>query len=231
MASRFLTEADKNELAKRIPTKTSQLTNDSGYVTDDAIPTKTSQLTNDSKYQNESQVKASIAEALKDIDVNVDVDLDDYALKEDVPTKTSQLTNDSKFQNEDQVKDSIDEALKDVKVDVNLDDYALKEDIPTKTSQLTNDSGFLTQHQDLSDYALKENIPTKTSQLTNDTFGGTVEITSGNPEKENTVLTLDPSSESVNIYTAEETDAKLEQLSREFNERLNSIQNGNGVAY
>lgn len=78
---------------------------------------------------------------------------------------------------------------------------------------------------------IQNGIPTKTSQLTNDTFGGTVEITSGNPEKENTVLTLDPSSESVNVYTAEETDAKLEQLSRSFDERLNSIQNGNGVAY
>lgn len=62
-------------------------------------------------------------------------------------------------------------------------------------------------------------------------FGGTVEITSGNPEKTNTVLTLDPSSESVNIYTAEEIDAKLAQLSREFNERFNSIQDGDEVMY
>ena len=33
-----------------VPTRTSELTNDSGYVTNNAIPTKTSQLTNDSGY-------------------------------------------------------------------------------------------------------------------------------------------------------------------------------------
>lgn len=140
MASRFLTEADKNELAKRIPTKTSELSNDSGYVTDDAIPIKTSQLTNDSKYQNESQVKASIADALKDIEVNVDADLSDYALKKDIPTKTSQLANDSKYQNEDQVKASIAEALKDINVDidVNLDDYALKEELDRLSEEIAD---------------------------------------------------------------------------------------------
>lgn len=233
MASRFLTEVDKNELANKIPSKTTQ-------------------LENDSKFQNEDQVKASIDEALKD--VKVDVDLDDYALKEEIPTKTSQLVNDS--------------------------NYASKNSIPTRTSQLTNDSDFLTQHQDLSDYAKKEDaksytdteiaalskqiafVDTEDNEDVNDPydggtivvdselslesenpvqnkvianefnkFGGTVEITSGLPEKENTTLTIDPNPESVNVYTAEETDAKLAQLSREFNERLNSIQNGNGVAY
>ena len=33
-----------------VPTKTSQLTNDSGYITSSSIPTKVSQLTNDSGY-------------------------------------------------------------------------------------------------------------------------------------------------------------------------------------
>ena len=40
--------------------------------------------------------------------------------------------------------------------------------VPTKTSDLTNDSGFLTQHQSLTDYAKKSEIPTKLSQLTGD---------------------------------------------------------------
>ena len=127
-----------------IPTKTSELVNDSGYLTEDAlqdeyalktdIPTKTSQLTNDSGYLTEHQSLA------------------DYALKTDIPTKTSQLVNDSGYLTEHQ----------------SLADYALKTDIPTKTSQLTNDSGYLTEHQSLADYALKTDIPTKTSQLTND---------------------------------------------------------------
>lgn len=109
MASRFLTEQDKNELVNKIPSKTTQLENDSNF-------------------QNEKQVKASIDEALKD--VKVDVDLDDYALKEDIPTKTSQLENDSKFLTEHQ----------------DLSDYALKESIPIKTSQLENDSNYASQN-------------------------------------------------------------------------------------
>ena len=40
--------------ASDIPTKTSQLENDSGFVTSSAIPTKTSQLTNDSGFVTSS---------------------------------------------------------------------------------------------------------------------------------------------------------------------------------
>ena len=43
-------------------------------------------------------------------------------------------------------------------------------------------------------------------------FGGTVEITAGEPTKENTVLTVNPNGETVNIYTAEEVDAIKEKL-------------------
>lgn len=84
-----------------------------------------------------------------------------------------------------------------------------------------------------SELSLESENPVQNKVVANEfnKFGGTVEITSGLPEKENTTLTIDPNPESVNVYTAEETDAKLAQLSREFNERLNSIQNGNGVAY
>ena len=55
--------------------------------------------------------------------------------------------------------------------------FALKTSIPTvptKVSELTNDSGYLTEHQDLSEYAKKSDIktlskvPTKISELTND---------------------------------------------------------------
>ena len=104
-----------------------------------------------------------------------------------------------------------------------LSSYAKKTELPTKISQLTNDSnflsavpseyitetelkskGYLTEHQDLSAYA-------KTSDLAN--FGGTVEITSGNPQKSNTVITIDPSAEEINIYSAEEVDQKIQQIS------------------
>lgn len=70
-----------------IPDKTSQLDNDSGYITNSAltdyakkteIPTKTSQLTNDSGFIT-------------------DAALTDYAKTTDIPTKTSQLDNDSHY--------------------------------------------------------------------------------------------------------------------------------------
>lgn len=70
-----------------VPTKTSDLSNDSGYITNEALdgyatkaelPTKVSQLENDSKFINESA-------------------LDGYAKTADIPTKTSQLTNDANY--------------------------------------------------------------------------------------------------------------------------------------
>ena len=79
------------ELSGTIPTKTSELTNDSdyttkGYVDDEisgvesAIPTKVSQLTNDSDYTTKQYV---------------DGELD--TLEASIPTKNSQLTNDSNY--------------------------------------------------------------------------------------------------------------------------------------
>lgn len=100
-----------------IPDKTSQLDNDSGYITNSAltgyakkteIPTKTSELTNDSGYITNTA-------------------LEPYAKTADIPTKTSQLNNDSGFI-----------------TDAALTGYAKTTDIPTKTSQLDNDSHYIT---------------------------------------------------------------------------------------
>ena len=100
-----------------IPDKTSQLDNDSGYITNSAltgyakkteIPTKTSELTNDSGYITNTA-------------------LEPYAKTADIPTKTSQLNNDSGFI-----------------TDAALTGYAKITDIPTKTSQLDNDSHYIT---------------------------------------------------------------------------------------
>lgn len=88
-----------------IPTKTSELTNDSGYLTDSdfatvattgsytdlidkpTIPTKTSELTNDSGYLTDADF-ATVATT------GSYTDLTD---KPTIPTKTSELTNDSGF--------------------------------------------------------------------------------------------------------------------------------------
>lgn len=126
-----------------IPTKTSDLTNNSGYITSSAlnsyaqtsaIPTNVSQLSNDSGYLNSS-------------------DLEGYALSSEVPTKTSQLENDSGFLTKVPTPD--------------LSSYAKKTDIPESTSELLNDSGYITTN-DLSSYAKTTDLPTKLSALTND---------------------------------------------------------------
>ena len=170
-----------------VPTKTSDLSNDSGYITNEALdgyttkaelPTKVSQLENDSKFINESA-------------------LDGYAKTDDIPTKTSQLNNDSGYitANDVPVK-SVDGATGDVvtnavktttqtltdaqkqqartnigagtsSFDGDYNSLTNKPTIPTKTSQLTNDSGFITDAA-LTGYAKTTDIPTKTSQLDND---------------------------------------------------------------
>ena len=170
-----------------IPDKTSQLDNDSGYITDSAltgyakkteIPTKTSELTNDSGYITNTA-------------------LEPYAKTVDIPTKTSQLNNDSGYitANDVPVK-SVDGATGDVvtnavkttaqtltetqkqqartnigagtsSFDGDYNSLINKPTIPTKTSQLTNDSGFITDAA-LTGYAKTTDIPTKTSQLDND---------------------------------------------------------------
>ena len=148
-----------------VPTKTSDLSNDSEYITNEVLsdyatkaelPTKVSQLENDSKFINESA-------------------LDGYAKTIDIPTKTSQLNNDSGYitANDVPVK-SVDGATGDVVTNAvkttaqtltdaqkqqarenigagtssfNGDYNSLtnKPTIPTKTSDLTNDSGFITE--------------------------------------------------------------------------------------
>ena len=75
----YLTPAESTPEVTDIPTKTSELENDSGFITEDdlpSVPTKTSELENDSNFVTEDD--------LKDISVPV-------------PTKTSELENDSGF--------------------------------------------------------------------------------------------------------------------------------------
>lgn len=80
---------------ENMPTKTSDLTNDSNFVNtsqmtsaieeacgDVTVPTKTSDLTNDSGFVNSTQMNEAIAQATGAIDV---------------PTKLSELTNDANY--------------------------------------------------------------------------------------------------------------------------------------
>lgn len=71
-----------------VPTKTSDLTNDSGFITISSVPTKTSDLTNDSGFVTSADIPTSTSDLTND---------SGFITSADVPTKTSDLTNDSGF--------------------------------------------------------------------------------------------------------------------------------------
>ena len=163
-----------NTVKESIPTKNSQLKNDSDYVTGEmmkevinTIPVNVSQLNNDAGYLTEHQ-------SLKEYYTKSQVDSSINAVKKSIPVNVSQLNNDSNYLTHDYASATF--ATTEY-VDGSVND--VKKTIPTNTSQLNNDSGYLTEHQSLEDYytksqvdssinAVKKSIPTKTSQLNND---------------------------------------------------------------
>ena len=164
------------------------------------IPTKTSQLTNDSEFATQTYVRNEIANAQLSGEDGVDLsgyatkdELNNKANKSDIPTKTSQLTNDSGYATQTYVKNEIANAQLSGDDGVDLSGYATKDElnnkankseIPTKVSQLTNDKnyltsvpseyvtetelnqkGYITQHQDISHLATKEELSKKQNTL------------------------------------------------------------------
>ena len=132
-------KADKTE----IPTKTSDLTNDSGYITNEYhdptkanltdIPTKTSDLTNDSNYITPSYHDATKQDVLvsgtniktinnQNILGSGNIEVEASAVWGSI---TGNLHNQLDLHNELQAKADL-------------------TDLPTKTSDLTNDSGYIT---------------------------------------------------------------------------------------
>ena len=172
--SRVATTGSFNDLLDKpvIPTKTSELTNDSGFLTEHQ-PLKT--------INNESIVGTG----------NIEIegfsgDYNDLTNKPSIPTKTSELDNDSGFLTEQTLKTINGESivgegnieigggsgtqvqsdwaetntesvsyiknkptLSIVATSGSFNDLLDKPTIPTKTSELTNDSGFLTEYQPL----------------------------------------------------------------------------------
>ena len=166
------------------------------------IPTKTSQLENDSGYITAAQ--ASAVTSVNSQIGNVVLDAEDVgALPDDtvIPTKVSQLENDAGY---------VTSAQQGGVTSVNGETGIVTLDIPTKTSELTNDSGFITSAQvggvtsvngetgvvvlDASDVgALPDDtsIPSKTSDLTNDSgfiTSSDIPVTSVNSKTGSVVL-------------------------------------------
>ena len=76
------------EISAIVPTKTSELTNDSNFAYSEDIPTKISDLKNDSDFVVVDDLPTATSQLVND---------SNFAYSDDIPTKTSQLENDSDF--------------------------------------------------------------------------------------------------------------------------------------
>lgn len=134
-----------------VPTKTSQLTNDSRYITNSDIPTKVSQLTNDSNYVTQTEMTDAIADAV----TGGTVDLTGYQKSRDTNLTTTDKTVVGAI---NELKDNIDNfegggagltAEQSQKLETAYEHsqspHVSANDIPTKVSDLENDSSFVTQ--------------------------------------------------------------------------------------
>ena len=143
------TEADEAFLPKTtvIPTKTSELTNDSGFITSipDEYVTQT-EMVGYAQPKGEYALKSELFSK----------SYNDLTNKPTIPTNTSDLTNDSGFitavpeeyvtntEMTEYAQPKGDYALKSELFSKSYNDLTDKPTIPTNTSELTNDSGFIT---------------------------------------------------------------------------------------
>lgn len=108
----------------KVPTKTSDLLNDSGYIT--GVPSEyvTESELKDKKYATESYVidKINNAQISGGNGDGPDIDLSAYALKSDIPTEVSDLANNAGYVTESVVDSKISAQLGNV----DLSDYATK---------------------------------------------------------------------------------------------------------
>ena len=170
----YALKSDISNLATKeeIPTKVSQLENDSNFLT--SIP---KEYVTDTELQEaisgvQFELPIAATDTLGGIKIGAGLSItgdgilsatgggvaDSVAWENVVgrPTNLSQFTNDSGFITSDDLPDLSDYALKSEIPD--LANYALKSEIPTNISSFTNDSGYITSSA-LTDYAKKSEIP------------------------------------------------------------------------
>ena len=187
-------EWDRVQNKPDIPAKTSELVNDSGYITSAEV--KPSEDYEGYALNTENALSASYSR-YADYATSCSIAIwdnialkPDVALKSDIPTKTSQLENDSGYLVEDSLsdyvktnelpslagyarEDYVDEKVgqeasarqaADSFISSIVDNKAWLSSVPTKNSQLANDSGYLSAHQSLSNYYTKEETDEKIAE-------------------------------------------------------------------
>ena len=124
----------------QIPTKTSKLNNDSGFITAKDLPNVpdvVSAFTNDAKYITSADLPTKTSDLTND---------SGFITSSSLPTKTSELTNDSGFITSSDLPTypTIPSNVSSFNNDVGYITASDIPQIPSKTSELTNDSGFIT---------------------------------------------------------------------------------------
>nr|DAF97038.1 MAG TPA: Head fiber protein [Siphoviridae sp. ctg6c78] len=147
------------------------LTTDSSRNVDITVPTKVSELTNDSGYLTKHQDLSDYA-LKSEVDGKVDkvdgkgLSTNDLtaALKSNYDTAYTHSTAAHAPSNAE--RNTI-VGIQKNGIDVTINSSTRKVDIvvPTKVSELTNDSGYLTQHQDLSSYAKQSDLDSKVDKV------------------------------------------------------------------
>lgn len=139
--------AMKAEITAAIPTKTSDITNDSGFITIESVPTKTSELTNDSDFATVSQLPTKTSQLEND---------SDFATVSQIPTKTSELTNDSGLAKTTDIPTKVSELQNDSgylseETDPTVPEWAKQPNKPTYTA---SEVGALSEVPQATDTAL-----------------------------------------------------------------------------
>lgn len=170
-----------------VPTKTSQLTNDSGFLTEHQdlsgyakkaeVPTKTSQITNDSGFITKAVGDLANyylkSETYTRDEINQEISaIPKFSIQpvNSLPTSNISATTVYLLKSGNETDNLYTEYIYVNgaweylgKQSVDLTGYALKTDIPTKLSALTNDSGFITKTvSDLTNYYKKTEVYSKT---------------------------------------------------------------------
>lgn len=174
-------------LKSEIPTNTSELTNDSGYLTEHQdISGKVDKIdgkglsTND--YTTEEKTKLAGIEVGAEVNTVTSVNSQTGDVNIAIPSKISDLTNDSGFLTSYTETDPVytadkpNIALKSELFSKDYNDLTNVPSIPTKVSELENDSNFINSYTetdplymaDKPDIAFKNEIPANTSDLYND---------------------------------------------------------------
>ena len=180
----------KEELTNKIPTKTSQLVNDSNYTTATQLNKVTELIPNtataDNQLADKNFVNSSISTAtaefrgtvenLDDLN-NLTADINDYAFYKHKDENGNTVFDRYKFNDQWDYEYTLNNSSFTAEQWATINSGITKNSIPTTTSELINDSNFATtsaiptKTSDLtndSNFAIISEIPTKTSELIND---------------------------------------------------------------